>query len=55
MSQQALDSLNEEQLAVLQANGDIIAIPIDTIEAAAGGSVRCMLAEIHLPRAQEGG
>jgi hypothetical protein len=54
MSQQALDSLNEEQLAVLQANGDIIAVPIDTIEASAGGSVRCMLAEIHLPKGEVG-
>ena len=49
MSQQALDSLTDLQLDRLQQNGLILAAAIDTIEAAAGGSVRCMLAEIHLP------
>jgi hypothetical protein len=33
----------------LTANGGILSAPIDTIESSAGGSVRCMLAEIHLP------
>jgi hypothetical protein len=50
MSQQALESLNAEQLAVLEKNGDIVSAPIDNIEASAGGSVRCMLAEVHLPK-----
>ena len=50
MSQQAFDSLNDEQRRVLQDNGGILNAPIDTIEASAGGSVRCMLAEVHLPR-----
>jgi len=49
LSQQALDSLTELQLDRLQENGRILAAAIDTIEASAGGSVRCMLAEIHLP------
>jgi hypothetical protein len=49
MSQQAFDSLDHEQLQVLHDNGDVVAVPIDTIEASAGGSVRCMLAEVHLP------
>jgi hypothetical protein len=49
MSQQAFDSLRAEQLSVLRDNGDVLAVPIDMIEASAGGSVRCMLAEIHLP------
>jgi hypothetical protein len=52
MSQQALDSLHDEQLSILHENGDVVAVPINTIEASAGGSVRCMLAEIHLPRGQ---
>ena len=52
MSQQAHDSLDEAQLAVLHANGRIITADISTIEASAGGSVRCMLAEIHLPTSQ---
>jgi len=51
MSQQAHDSLNEEQLSRLRANGRIVSAPIDTIEESAGGSVRCMLAEVHLPKA----
>ena len=50
MSQQAFDSLNDEQRRVLQDNGGILNAPIDTIEASAGGSVRCMIAEVHLPR-----
>jgi hypothetical protein len=50
MSQQAYDSLNEQQKEILAANGRIAASPIDNIELSAGGSVRCMLAEIHLPR-----
>lgn len=49
LSQQAFDSLDVGQREMLQRNGDIVAVPIDTIEASAGGSVRCMLAEIHLP------
>jgi hypothetical protein len=49
ISQQAWDSLDAEQRATLSANGRIVSSPIDNIEASAGGSVRCMLAEIHLP------
>ncbi len=49
MSQRAYDSLDEEQHATLAANRRIVRAPIDTIESSAGGSVRCMLAEVHLP------
>jgi len=49
MSQQAYDSLDKEQRAVLAANGRIISAAIENIESSAGGSVRCMLAEVHLP------
>ena len=49
MSTQAWDSLDSAQRQILQANGRIVCSPIDTIESSAGGSVRCMLAEIHLP------
>lgn len=51
LSQQALDSLTREQQDTLNANGQVLSVPIDVIEASAGGSVRCMLAEIHLPTA----
>lgn len=49
MSQQAYDSLDEQQRAILAANSRIISVAINNIESSAGGSVRCMLAEIHLP------
>ena len=50
MSTQAWNSLNQEQRETLQANGKVVHSPIDNIESSAGGSVRCMLAEVHLPR-----
>lgn len=50
MSQQACNSLDDRQLECLRANGRIVCAAIDNIEASAGGSVRCMLAEIHLPK-----
>jgi len=49
MSQQAYDALDDEQIDRLQKNGRIVTSDIRNIEASAGGSVRCMLAEIHLP------
>jgi len=49
MSQQAFDSLTGEQRTLLHKNGKVMSAAIDNIEASAGGSVRCMLAEIHLP------
>ena len=51
MSSQAHASLTEAQLTILKANGQILSSSIDNIEMSAGGSVRCMLAEVHLPRA----
>ena len=50
MSTQAWDSLHAAQREVLLANGKIVSSPIDNIEGSAGGSVRCMLAEVHLPQ-----
>ncbi|MFK7886771.1 MAG: citrulline utilization hydrolase CtlX [Gammaproteobacteria bacterium] len=49
MSQTAHDGLDVEQRAKLATYGRLVAVPIPTIETA-GGSVRCMLAEIFLPR-----
>jgi len=51
MSEQARNSLDDEQLSKIEASAKIISAPIDKIESSAGGSVRCMLAEIHLPAA----
>jgi len=55
MSSQAFNSLDKDQRSLLEANGRIAHAPIDTIERSAGGSVRCMLAEIHLPRKDNDG
>ena len=49
MSTTAWDSLDAGQRQTLQDNGAVVHAPIDNIERSAGGSVRCMLAEIHLP------
>jgi hypothetical protein len=53
MSRQALDSLDDEQRGTLAGSGRIVSAPIDTIESSAGGSVRCMLAEVHLPTEEQ--
>ncbi len=50
MSGQARKSLDEQQLRTLEANATLVNVSIDQIESSAGGSVRCMLAEIHLQR-----
>ena len=49
MSDQARRSLTPEQLRIMERYDRIVSAPIDNIESSAGGSVRCMLAEIHLP------
>jgi hypothetical protein len=54
MSEQARQSLTESQLEKISAYAQIISAPIENIESSAGGSVRCMLAEIHLPRGGTG-
>lgn len=51
MSRRALDSLSPRQRELIQQHGGpIIAAPIPTIETLGGGSVRCMLAEVHLKK-----
>lgn len=50
MSETALRSLHPAQRAALEACGAIVAVPIPTIERFGGGSVRCMIAEVFLPR-----
>jgi len=50
MSQNALDSLNSEQIDRLNKfNQHILAVSIPVIEQIGGGSARCMLAEIFAP------
>lgn len=51
MSQSAFDSLRTDQLSKLEKHTKIISSALQTIEACGGGSARCMMAEIFLPKA----
>jgi hypothetical protein len=50
LSARALESLTREQRTALERHARLVSAPIPTIERYGGGSVRCMLAELHLPR-----
>ncbi len=50
MSDQAYQSLLEDQVDVLNHYNTILHTPLNTIEANGGGSARCMIAGVHLPR-----
>lgn len=47
LSKRALDSLTDEQLSIISMSAEPLPLSVPTIELA-GGSVRCMLAGIHL-------
>jgi len=51
MSQTALDSLTAEQIAAIEKYNPILPVKIDLIEKIGGGSARCMMAEVFLPKA----
>ena len=51
MSQTAYKSLNKEQISMIEKHCEIIYADLETIETNGGGSARCMLAEIFLPKA----
>ncbi len=51
MSQAAYDSLTEDQIKRLEVHTKILSSSLNTIEACGGGSARCMMAEVFLPRA----
>ncbi len=50
MSQTAYDSLTQEQITAIEKYNPIIAVDINTIETLGGGSARCMMAEVFLPK-----
>jgi hypothetical protein len=50
MSQSALDSLRPSQVQLLEEHATLLSSPLDTIEACGGGSARCMMAEVFLPK-----
>jgi hypothetical protein len=52
MSSAAHKSLTKKQINQIEEHVTILSVNIDTIEACGGGSARCMMAEIFLPRAE---
>ena len=50
MSSAAHKSLTKKQIAQLEEHVTILSSSLDTIEACGGGSARCMMAEIFLPK-----
>ena len=52
MSQSAYDSLSKNQIETLKKhNKGIVTSSLDTIETCGGGSARCMMADVYLPKA----
>lgn len=52
MSTAAYKSLRTDQIATLEKYNPILHSSLDTIETCGGGSARCMMAEVFLPKAQ---
>ncbi len=50
MSQAAYNALTKAQIEKLEAHTKILSSSLDTIEACGGGSARCMMAEVFLPK-----
>lgn len=50
MSTSAHQSLTLEQITALEKHCEILSSSLDTIEACGGGSARCMMAEVFLPK-----
>ncbi|MBS9461773.1 amidinotransferase [Flagellimonas sp. 389] len=51
MSSAAYKSLKQSQIEAIEKHCEIIHSPLDTIETCGGGSARCMMAEVFLPKA----
>lgn len=51
MSQAARDSLTPAQVAQIEAHSEILSSDLRVIETCGGGSARCMMAEVFLPKA----
>jgi len=52
LSSASLRSYRPEQRRTLERFGELVAADIPTIEAVGGGSVRCMITDVHLPRSR---
>lgn len=51
MSQAARESLTDKQVAQIEKHTHILSADLNTIETLGGGSARCMMAEVFLPKA----
>lgn len=52
MSAAAHKSLNKEQISAIEKHCEILSSDLTTIETCGGGSARCMMAEVFLPKEQ---
>ncbi len=52
MSQSAYDCFTKNQIEAIEKHCKILSSSLDTIEACGGGSARCMMAEVFLPKNQ---
>ena len=53
MSSGAFESLRADQVQALETlAGEMVHVPVPVIEAVGGGGVRCMIADVHLPRVE---
>jgi hypothetical protein len=52
LSATAWRSLDPAQRRILESHAQVVPVEIPTIERIGGGGVRCMLAEVHLPKRQ---
>ena len=51
MSASAYESLTPQQIKAIETYSPIISSSLNTIETCGGGSARCMMAEVFLPKA----
>ena len=51
LSASAMWNFEDRQIETLQKYGRLVEVSINTIESVGGGSARCMMAEIFLPKA----
>ena len=51
MSQAAYNSLTQAQINKIEKHCAILSSSLETIETCGGGSARCMMAEVFLPKA----
>jgi hypothetical protein len=54
LSTTAWSSLGLAQRRILESHAEVVPVAIPTIERIGGGGVRCMLAELHLPKRRQG-